>query len=107
MLMVTAELADRVDDPVHLPKRHAVHQFIEFVKVSPDGIVIQTIQFAVGFIQECQDGVTVPKVWWVGLDSGFHLLKIGIHGNIPPSKFVVYYLGFPENATVICSKNVA
>ena len=37
----------------------------------------------------------------------FQFLKIGIHDNIPPLKFVVCYLGLLKIATVINVKNDA
>lgn len=31
--VVTAESADWIDDPIHLPQRHTIHQPVEFVEI--------------------------------------------------------------------------
>ena len=46
--MVTAEDADRIYDPIHLPERHAVHQFVKLVEILFDLVIIHQIDFAVG-----------------------------------------------------------
>ena len=74
-LMVTAQLADRIDDLVHLPERHPIHQLIQFVEVRFYRPVIHRIDFAVSFIQKRQDGITVPEIWWIRFDIGFQFLK--------------------------------
>ena len=51
-----------------------------------------------------QDRFTVSEVGWIGFDMRLQALKIWIHNNIPPLKFVVCYLGFHEIATVRCVK---
>lgn len=60
--VVTAEGADRVDDPVHLAQLHAVHPLVQFVEVRLDLGTVHGVDFVVGFIEQSQGGRTVAEV---------------------------------------------
>ena len=55
--VVTAEGADWIDDSVHLPQWHAVHQFVQFVEILLDLVVVHQIDFVVCFVEHIQDGL--------------------------------------------------
>ena len=104
--MIPAKLADRIDDLIHLTKRHSVHLLVEFMEICPDLLIIVGIVFVVVFVEHCQDRFPVPEIGWICFDMRFQFLKIGIYDNIPPLKFVVCYLGLLEIATVISAKYI-
>ena len=48
--MIPAELADRVDDLIHVPQFHTVHQLIQLLEILFDLGIIQAVALAVSFI---------------------------------------------------------
>ena len=55
--MVTAEGADWIHDLIHLPKRHAVHQLVQFVETLLDLVIVHQIDFVVGFVEHIHNGL--------------------------------------------------
>ena len=77
--MIPAEPAYRVDDPIHLPQLHAVHQAIEFIEVLIYLLVIIWIAFIMAFVKYGQHRLTIPIIGWLRLDISLRFLKKGIH----------------------------
>ena len=55
--VVTAEGADRIDDLIHLPERHAVHQLIQLMEIPLDFVIVHQIDFVVSFVKHGEDGL--------------------------------------------------
>ena len=104
--MVAAESAYRIDDLVHLPQRHTVHLLVEIIEIRSYQFLVIWIDFVVAFVEHGLDRFPVHEIGWICFDMRFQFLKIGIHDNIPPLKFVVCYLGLSEIATVISAKYI-
>ena len=49
--MIPAELADWVDDSIHLPERHSIHLLVQFVEVLTDLFVIIRAVFKTTFVK--------------------------------------------------------
>ena len=77
--MIPAEFADRIDDVIHLPERHSVHLLVELMEVRTDLFVIVGIVFVVAFVEHGQDGVAVPKVWWMLCNVPFQSFQEFFH----------------------------
>ena len=105
--MIAAESANRVDDLIHFPQRHAIHLLVELMEVRSYPLIVVGIVFVVALVEHGQDRFAVPKVGWISFDMRFQRFKTGIQNNIPPLKFVVCYLGLLKIATVINAKNDA
>ena len=58
--IIPAEPAHRVDDFIHLPKLHAIHQAVEFVEVILYLLVIVWITFVVAFVEHGQHRLAIP-----------------------------------------------
>ena len=57
--VVTAEGADRVDDPIHLLQGHAVHSLAQHLEVRADLFVVVGVVRVVAFVEHGQNGVCV------------------------------------------------
>ena len=55
--VVTAEGADWIDNLIHLPERHAIHQLIQFMEILLDLVIIHQVDFIVGFVEHSEDGL--------------------------------------------------
>ena len=66
-LMLPAEGADHINDPIHLPEGHSVHPLVQIGKGCFDLSVVQPVAFAVSVVQHIQDrmAVTIAIVWWM------------------------------------------
>ena len=84
-LVIPAELAYWVDDPIHLPQLHAVHQAIELIEIHLYLLVIVWIAFVVAFIEHSQNRLPIPIIGWMCINIDFQFLKIWIH-ILQPSK---------------------
>ena len=76
--MIPAELTHRVDDPIHLPQFHAVHQAVELIEILFYLLVIIWIAFIMAFVEHGQHRLSITIVGWFRLDISLQFLKIGI-----------------------------
>ena len=67
LLMLPAEGADHINDPIHLTEGHSVHLLVQIDKGIFDLSVVQPVAFAVSVVQHIQDrvAVAVTVVWWM------------------------------------------
>jgi len=70
-LMIPAELADRVDDPIHLLQGHAVHLPVEFVEVFLDLFIVVGVVLVVALVEHGQNRLTVAVAGWMLHNVGF------------------------------------
>ena len=81
LLMIPAELTDRVDDPIHLLERHSIHLLVEFIEVCANLLIIIGIVFIVALVEHGQDRISVTEVWRIFCDVGSQFLKIDFQIN--------------------------
>ena len=82
--MVSAQCAYWIDDFIHLPQFHSVHQSIQLVEVILNCTVIHLVGISIGFVEQSQYRFTVTEVRWILLDIFSQLFKIGFHVNHIP-----------------------
>ena len=51
LLMIPAELANRVNDLIHLPQGHSIHLLVKLVEVRTDLFIVVWIVFVVAFVE--------------------------------------------------------
>lgn len=85
--MFPAEGADRVDNTIHVPERHAIHLLVELVEVRADLFVVIGIVFIVALVEHGEDRLAIAVVWWIGFYVGFQKFKIRFQGNTPKKSF--------------------
>ena len=83
-LMIAAESANRIDDLIHLPQRHAIHLLVELMEVRSYLLIVVGIVFVVALVEHGQDRFAVSEAGWIRFDMRLQALKLGIHGNTPP-----------------------
>ena len=49
--MVTAQLADRIDDLIHLPQGHSVHLLVKLIEIRLYLLIIVGIVLVVAFVE--------------------------------------------------------
>ena len=77
--MISAELADWVEDLIHLPQGHSVHLSIEFIEVCFDLFVVVGVILVVAFVEHGQHGIAISVAGWMLLDMGFQGFKKLFH----------------------------
>ena len=75
-LMIPAEPTHRVDDPIHLPQLHAIHQAVELIEIFLYLPVIIWIAFVVAFVEHGQRGLTIPIIRYMRIIIDYQFLKI-------------------------------
>ena len=73
-LMIPAEPANRIDDLIHLPQRHAIHLLVELVEICTDLLIVVGIVFIVALVEQGQDRFAVPEVGGIRFDMRFQFL---------------------------------
>ena len=69
--VIPAEPTDRIDDPIHIPQLHTVHQLVQFMEIIFDLGIIQAVTFAVSFVQHSKYRISVTEVGLVIRDDSF------------------------------------
>lgn len=71
--VVTAEVADRVDNLIHFPEGFSVHGCVEVIEILPDDLIIESIELCVDIEQHLQQGfrIAILVVRRVGFHIGF------------------------------------
>lgn len=82
--MIPAELADRIDDAVHLSQRHPIHLLVQLMEIRLYPLVIVWITLIVALIEHGQDGISITKAGRICFDMSFQFCIIWIYNNIPP-----------------------
>ena len=77
--VVTAEGADRVNDPIYLLQGQAVHSLVQRLEVRPDLFVVVGIVLVVAFVEHGQHGLGIAVAGWVLLDVGFEGFQYCFH----------------------------
>ena len=66
LLMIPAQSADRIDNPVQFCQRHSIRKTVRLMEVFFDLSAPASLQFFVAFIQECQNRFAIPQFQRVG-----------------------------------------
>ena len=91
-LVIPAEGADRVNDPIHILQLHAVHGLVQGIEVCLDLGILHGIHLGVGFVKKRQDRIATAEVRRIFCQAGFELVEIGFHGNTSRSIWVMLTL---------------
>ena len=81
LLVIPAELADRIYNVVHLPQWHPVHLLVELVEVCADLLVVIWAVFVVALVGHGQDRFSIPEVWGILCDISSQFFKVSFQVN--------------------------
>lgn len=86
-LIIPAEFADRVDDLIHLPERHSVHQLVELMEVMFELVIVHRIGFGKSLIEHRQNGIAIAEAGRMGFNVRFQD-SINVEQDNTPKKFL-------------------
>ena len=66
--MIPAQLADGIDDLIHLSQRHPIHLLVQLIEICFDLFIVIGIMFVVALVEHGQDGLAISEVRWMGFD---------------------------------------
>lgn len=73
--MITAQLADWIDDLIHLSQRHPIHLPVQFFEIRLYLLVIIGIVLVEAFIEQPQDRIRIPIIGWIISPRCFSISK--------------------------------
>ena len=77
--MIPAEDTNGIKDLIHLPQIHALQPAVQFLEICLDLGFVHAVIVAVCFVQERQDGFSIPEVRLVALGVFLQSLDVPFH----------------------------